>query len=169
MKKIYLFLAMVILSVCNIAQTQNLAEKNDIEIKGIKLGMIKSEAEMLLGTEFNVKPFTIAGIPSKKYGITSKFIDDKLSEFSFSFNPTFFPIMLSAVKEKYPELTCETSEVKNNMGATFEQKKCMIKSNSGNFRLSKYSYDLITSRLSMTSVEQEEKYILEMKKQKKDI
>ena len=169
MKKIHVLLVLVIFWSCNIAQAQNSIEKNDIEIKGIKLGMIRSEAEMLLGTESNVKPFTIAGIPSKKYGITSKFIDDKLSEFGFYFNPTFFPLMLSAVKEKYPELTCETSEVKNRMGATFEQKNCAIKSNSGNFKMSKYSYDLNTSSLRMTSVEQEEKYILEMKKQKKDI
>jgi hypothetical protein len=152
------------------AQVQNSTEKDNIEIKGIQLGMNKSDVEAILGTRGSPKPFSIAGISSKSPPtIFNRFIDDKLSDFSFYFQSHNFNLMRSAVKEKYPELTCETSEVKNRMGATFEQIRCILNSKSGYLSLSKFSLDLDTSGLVMTSIEESEKLRLEMEKKKKDI
>ena len=152
------------------AQIQNSTERNNIEIKGIQLGMNKSDVDAILGTRGSPKPFSIAGISSKSPpAIFNRFIDDKLSDFSFYFHSHNFNLMRSAVKEKYPELTCETSEVKNRMGAAFEQIRCMLDFKAGYLSLSKFSLDLETSGLVMTSKEESEKLRLEMEKKKKDI
>ena len=168
MHKIIILLAAFLAA--SIAQAQNSVEENEVEIKGVKIGMGKSDVEVLVGSSHYPKPFSIAGINSKSPpAIHNRFIDEKLSQFSFFFSANSFSLMQSAVKEKYPELACETSEVKNRMGATFEQVRCRINYKSGDLILSKYSLDLNTSGLVMTSEEEREKFRLEMQKKKKDI
>ena len=165
-----LFLLFIAFCSASFAQAQNPAEENEVEIKGIKIGMSKSDIDALLGDSNSPKSFSIAGINSKTPpAIFNRFIDGKLSQFSFYFSAINFSLMQSAVKEKYPDLACETSEVKNRMGATFEQVRCKINYKSGELLLSKYSLDLNTSGLVMTSEEEREKFRLEMQKKKKDI
>lgn len=163
----FLFLVSALFVVSN-AHAQSSMENSEIELKGIQLGMPKSEVERLIGS--NPKSFTIAGIyPKSSVAVWTSFINEKLSKFTFIFDASNFRLMQSAVKEKYPQLACESSEVKNRMGATFEEVKCKINSQSGNFLLSRFYIDLSTSAIVMTSVEEQEKIRIEMEKRKKDI
>jgi len=170
MKNLSLILTFVFLSNIGSAQAQGTKEISHIEIKGIQVGMPKSDVELLLGGSPYPKPFSIAGIfPKTPSAILTGFIDGKLSSFTFLFNSGNFSLMQSALKEKYPQLTCETSEVKNRAGATFEEVKCKMNAESGNLLLSKFYLDLNTSALVMMSVEEQEKIRLEIAKRKKDI
>ena len=152
------------------SQIEKSANDNDIAVKGIHLGMSRAAAEEILGSSDRPKHFSVAGVIAKSPPvILNRFIDDKLSSFTFSFSSSDFVLVMSAVKEKYPQLKCEVSEVKNKMGAKFEQTKCVIKSQSGNLALSKYYFDINSGALTMISDEEMERRRQEFEKKKKDI
>lgn len=107
-----------------------------IEIKGIHLGMTKSEVTEQIGFD----EFTVGGIRSKYiYGspLHLDFYEEELDEFIFFFHPSGFYQVLDAVKGKYPSLKCEDSKVQNAMGATFSQIKCEYSDSSAMLSLSR--------------------------------
>ena len=170
MNKLIRTFAISSLFFCSITYAQGRVDINEIEVKGVRLGMNKAEAEELLGTRINPKQFSIAGVSSKTPpAIFNNFIDEKLSSFTFLFHSSNFLQLLVAVKGKYPELICETSEVKNKMGAAFEQVQCKLNSPEGNLLLSKYYLDLNSSGLVLRSIQEIEQSRKVIEKNKKDI
>jgi hypothetical protein len=75
----------------------------EIDIKGIRLGMTKKEISALYpnGTD----NFTIGGV-SNSLGLRLLFHEDKLAEMTFYFDTSGFNNVISAVKYKYPNIKC---------------------------------------------------------------
>jgi hypothetical protein len=139
-----------------------------IEIKGLRMGMTKAEVKEKFPTW---KDFTIAGVRSR-YEYTPVHIqyrDEKLDQFMFFFNSSSFEAVLGAIKEKYPETVCESTQVGNAMGATFEQIRCSLSDNESVLQLSRYVSDIRTSVLSLVSKKSLEEQVEKAKQRKKDI
>jgi hypothetical protein len=138
-----------------------------IEIKGLQIGMTKAEVQEKFPTW---KDFTIAGV-RRKYENSPpiRFRDEKLESLDFYFNVGSFETVLGAVKEKYPEIKCETSEVGNAMGAKFEQVYCSISDSESVLELSRYVSDIDTSALNLISKKFLDDLAKKNKQQKKDI
>ncbi len=128
----------------------NSALCQDIEIKGLRLGMNKAEVETKVGP-LPLKNFTIGGVPSQFSEIRPRFDDqDKLEDFTFFFDPNDFDKILRAVKAKYPKLKCKGSRVANAMGASFRQTECEMKDRLGKLEITRY-IDLESSVLTLRS------------------
>lgn len=121
-----------------------------IEIKGLYIGMTKEEVEAKIGP-LPVRNFTIAGVHNKYRTFAPMFHDGKLDSFYFFFSPSSFDEVVSAVREKYPSLKCESSAVSNAMGATFKQTDCRLQDDLGTLTLSRYVSDISTSVLGLMS------------------
>ncbi len=80
-----------------VALQPTIAYSQDIEIKGLRLGMTREEVIEKLGP-FPLRNFTVAGVPSKYQFIAPKFYDDKLDSFEFFFNANRFDDVHRAVK-----------------------------------------------------------------------
>lgn len=116
----------------------------EIEIKGVKLGMPKNDAEYkLLG-------LTIGGVEAKDR-VTRSYYEDKLDRFLFVFESKSFDDVLGAVKGKFPDLKCEDSTVTNSMGAKFNQVDCFLNDQQGTMLLSRFFGDVTESMLAVTS------------------
>lgn len=144
------------------------ANAQPIEIKGLYVGMSKAEVLEKFPTW---KDFTIAGVRSKyeHTPVSIKYRDDKLDQLMFFFNSNHFDTMLSALKEKYPEMSCESTQVGNAMGATFDQTRCTLKGTDSILQFSRYVSDIRTSVLSMMSMKFLEEQAEKVKERKKDI
>jgi hypothetical protein len=93
----------------------------------------------------------------------------RLDNFHFSFAHDSFLDVLEAVKEKYPSIECEDSQLKNARGATFNQVHCFLADNVSTLLLTRYSGDLRTSSLTLASVRRLDAQSEEDKLKKKDI
>jgi len=125
----------------------------EIEIKGLRLGMTMAEVESKVG-KLPLKNFTIAGVKGKyedSNPVIIKFYEGKLDVFVFFFDANHFDDVLEAVKTKYPSLECAKSNVSNAMGASFDQVKCNLHDQSGSLSLSRFVSDIKTSALSLMS------------------
>ena len=128
-----------------------------IELKGVRLGMLRSEVESITGDYMNYEQrnFTIGDVATD----TNKpplqdYIDGKLSSFFFTFQSSSFSDVLGAVKSKYPSLACHSTEIRNGFGAVFPSVECVLHSADGRLTLKKYGVDLNSSYLALTSNEQ---------------
>lgn len=149
----------------------SIAIGQQIDIKGLHLGMTKSEVTEKYGP-MPIKGFTVAGVSSKypALGLALTFHEDKLDTLTFFFNPSGFNDVRGAVTGKYPSLHCEDSAVSNAMGGSFTQTICSLKDDLGAFRLQKFVSDIKTSALILMSdrksIEERDK---KAQKQKDDI
>jgi hypothetical protein len=111
--------------------------------------------------------FQIAGV-SFKQAPSIAYRDKKVDNFVFFFDPKKFETMRDALVEKYPKLGCESSQVKNAMGASFEQIICALQDAESVLKLKRFQ-DLNTSLLQLTSKKLIEETTEKKNKQKKDI
>ena len=139
-----------------------------IEIKGLRVGMTKAEVQEKFPTW---KDFTIAGVRSKfeHLPVTIKYREDQLDQLMFIFSSASFQPVLAAVKEKYPGIKCETSQVGNSIGATFEQIHCSMEDQDSVLQLSRYLSDVRTSMLTLVSKRWLDEQADKAKQKKKDI
>lgn len=124
----------------------------EIDIKGLRLGMARAEVEEKFGS-LPLKDFTIAGVQSR-YPIGPPrllaFYEDRLDSFTFAFDADQFEDVRGAVKQKYPALKCESIPVTNAMGALFTDVHCSLGDERGLLELTKF-IDLRTSALTLRS------------------
>lgn len=83
---------------CDIAQ--------EIEIKGLKIGMTQEEVESKFGTP-PLQNFTIAGVSVLNPAMD--FHEGRLDYILFTFDSSSFNHVIEAFKEKYPSLECQSS------------------------------------------------------------
>lgn len=143
------------------------ARAQGIEIKGLRIGMTKEEVEQKIGS-LPARDFTIAGARSK-YPFAPKFYDGKLDSFSFFFESGKFEEVVSAVKEKYPDLKCDDSVVTNAMGGSFAQVRCIKADELGALYLSRFVSDIKTSSLAMLSERSKREYEQKRNERKRDL
>jgi len=124
--------------------------KNDnIEIKGVRLGMTKAEFKSL-----RLDDFSVGGVRGKNgNGVKTQFRAGQLDLFMFFTESSDFGDLLTAVKTKYPALKCNNSSIQNKLGASFEQTECKLNYANGELVLIKYISSLDTSVLSLISKE----------------
>ena len=124
-----------------------------IEIKGITIGMPIQDYKLIIANNGDGF-FSIGGVTGKSPSPPLyKLRDGKLDSFTFIFEPSDFPRVLEAVKNKYPSINCNNNEVQNRMGATFNQVECVLDGTNSVLNLSKYAGDIETSMLMITSNE----------------
>jgi hypothetical protein len=141
----------------------------EIEIKGLRLGMTKQEVQKKIG-RLPVDNFTIAGVQSKYGEFSPEFYHGKLDSFTFFFDSSDFDQVLSAVKDKYPALICENTTITNAMGARFTQTVCNLRDKLGVLHLSRYLMSNITSSvLSLNSDRYLKDFTDKQNKLKKDL
>ena len=120
---------------------------DNIEIKGIRLGMTKAEYKTL-----RLDDFSVGGVRGKNGdGVKTEFRADQLDLFMFFTESSDFGDLLTAVKKKYPAIKCENSSVQNKLGASFEQTECKLPYANGELRLMKYVSSLDISVVSLIS------------------
>ncbi len=135
------------------------AISQEIEIKGLKLGMSKADVELKFGKVDNVAlgkdgelyQFTIGGVEGTYNHAKLEFHADKLDKVWFFFNADGFDAVRKAVASKYPALKCSGSTVSNTMGASFRQTECSLKNKIGTLELRRFVGDINTSVLTMTT------------------
>lgn len=139
-----------------------------IEIKGISIGMTRAELQKKYPTW---RGFTIAGVRSLNKDSPGhvEYFKGRLDNFHFSFDSDSFLDVLEAVKEKYPNIDCKNSQIKNVWGATFNQVECFLADNVSTLFLSRYGGDLRTSGLTLASVRRLDALEEKNKLKKKDI
>ncbi len=139
-----------------------------IEIKGLRIGMTIGEVEKTIGP-LPVRDFTIAGVRNKYSTFSPVFHDGKLDYFQFAFDPSAFDEVASAVKDKYPALFCQNTTITNAMGAVFKQTQCSLKDKLGSLLLSRYTGQITTSTLSLTSTRALNEFLEKRNERKKDL
>lgn len=125
-----------------------------VEIKGIRLGLERAAVEAIIGDLYNYKEknFTIAEVlPVGGHRPQTKYIDEKLSSFFFSFPAKEFEAIRSAITTKYPVTRCSNSAVQNRMGASFGQVTCELSASDGILTLQKYGSDINSGYLMLLS------------------
>jgi triacylglycerol esterase/lipase EstA (alpha/beta hydrolase family) len=118
-----------------------------LEIKGISIGMPKSQIENIIRPE---EIFTIGGVKSQGGLVIRDYFEGNLDQFIFPFKPSKFAEVYEAVKEKYPTMVCVESSVSNAMGATFKQTECKIDGTDSILQLVRM-IDINTSALVLVS------------------
>ena len=139
-----------------------------IEIKGLSIGLSKAEVEQKFPSWSG---FTIAGA-SAKYPhspLETSYVDGKLDSLFFFFEEDSFAVVLAAVKQKYPNISCVESQVGNAMGAKFTQIECTISDRLSTLQLTRFISDIWTSSLTLTSRRLLEEASQKAKKNKKDL
>jgi len=132
----------------------------EIEIKGVTLGMSKTDYWTLFPGGAPTDEFSIAGIKSKYHThLRVTFENDRLVELFFFYEPKYFEQMREALQSKYPKLACSNSTVTNRMGASFTQTDCRYKELS----VSRY-VSLDTASLTLIDRDYQER----LRKQKAD-
>ena len=141
--------------------------KNEIQIKGLWIGMDESEIEEKFGAP--IKAFSIAGVEGKYSTTPLEFENNKLESLIFFFDAKSFDDVLAAVKSKYPEMQCKDSSVGNAMGASFTQVKCNLRRGKVTLDLSRFVNDITTSSLCLYSDNYMKKISNKLKGKLKDI
>jgi hypothetical protein len=125
------------------------ASAQGIEIKGLRLGMTKTEIEKKFGA-LPINNFTIADV-SGKFPVRLEFYEGKLDELMFFFSPKRFDDVRQAVIAKNPELKCTDSTVTSPKGESYKQVNCKLVDMLGTLRLDRFVRDIDTSALTLTS------------------
>jgi len=120
-----------------------------IEIKGLRLGMTKTDIEKKFGT-LPVNNFTIADVPGK-FPVRLEFYEGKLDELMFFFSSTNFNEVRKAVISKNPELKCTDSTVTSPAGKSYTQVNCKLADQLGTLRVERFVRDIDTSAVTLTS------------------
>jgi hypothetical protein len=124
----------------------------DIDIKGIKIGIAKSEVKEKFP---NFKDFTIAGVESTYKNLPSdayfKYKDEMLDQFVFFFDSSKFDQVLQAFNSKYKSMECEKSSVSNAYGASFNQISCSLFDEKSKLSLDKYAGTIDKSAIVLIS------------------
>jgi len=120
-----------------------------IEIKGLRLGMTKTEIEKKFGT-LPLNNFTIADV-SGKFPVRLEFYEGKLDELMFFFSPKSFDDVRKAVVSKNPELKCTDSTITSPKGESYKQVNCKLVDMLGTLRLDRFVRDIDTSALTLMS------------------
>ena len=107
-----------------------------IEIKGLRLGMTKTEIEKKFGT-LPLNNFTIADVAGK-FPVRLEFYEGKLDEIMFFFSPKGFDDVRKAVVAKNPELKCTDSTITSPKGESYKQVNCKLVDQLGTLRLGRY-------------------------------
>jgi hypothetical protein len=145
-----------------ISPVPELPKPSALEIKGIKIGMTEDEAYRKENFDF-----TIGGVRAKNLNdlpLKLTFHDGKLDRLTFLFTPDGFDMVLEAVKSKYPMLKCAESNVSNVMGASFQQMICMLEGSDSILSIRRFTDNIETSSLTLTSL----RLFDELKKQRND-
>ena len=121
----------------------------DIEIKGLHLGMTKTEIEKKFGA-LPLKQFTIADVAGK-FPVRLEFYEGKLDEIMFFFSPKGFDDVRKAVVANNPELKCTESTITSPKGESYKQVNCKLADMLGTLRLDRYVRNIETSALTLTS------------------
>jgi len=134
--------------VCLSAPAQVLGQS--LDIKGVRIGMTEAEVNERIG---NAREFTIGGVTSKNPDrpVGLKYHEGKLDYLAFYFDAKDFSRVQEAVKDKYPSIDCSSSTVTNAMGAKFEQVTCLIADSESSLGLRRFSLDIRTSSIILTS------------------
>jgi hypothetical protein len=120
-----------------------------IEIKGLRLGMTKTEIEKKFGA-LPLNNFTIANV-SGKFPVRLAFHEGKLDELMFFFSSNSFNDVRQAVTANYPELKCSDSTVTSPTGTKYKQVNCKLEDQLGKLRLDRLVRDIDTSALILIS------------------
>lgn len=94
-------------------------------------------------------PETIAGVNIRNMIVTVS--NDSVDMIYLIFDSGSFEQVRDALREKYPKLKCQRSDVSNAMGARFDQQECDVRSVNGTISLSQRSGKVTESSLSMYS------------------
>ena len=139
-----------------------------LDIKGLRIGISKDDVEQKTPM---LADFTIAGVRSKyeHSPVSLEYREDKLDQMFFFFDPSGFDEVLGAVREKYPRMTCENSEVGNAMGAKFKQVQCSVQDSNSVLQVTRFVGDIRTSALTLMSKRALREQSETAKQRKKDI
>ena len=126
----------------------------DIDIKGLKIGMTYEEANKL----FDLKPVGKFRLVAMKNGKDVTFATAKVEQLylEFSNNKIINIVMklksddyntvVAPLKEKY-KMKCEKSIIENKIGAKFNQEECIFISNGIKMSIDKYFQNITDSLL----------------------
>ncbi len=158
--------ALLVFAACTLLSASVYAQ--NIEIKGLRLGMTKEEVEEKIG-RLPVRDFTIAGVREEYGNFAPQFYDGKLDSLHFFFDSRRFDHVVSAVNEKYPSFACKDNAVTNAMGATFTQTRCTLRDELGNLHMSRFTSDIRRSVLNLQSDRRDKELMEKDNRLKKDI
>lgn len=130
----------------------------DIDIKGLKIGMSFEDASKLFKiTKFdnvyfaklkNGKEATFAS-SEVKY-IALRFTDNKITSIAVNLDSSDYSLFIAPLKDKYKSMKCESSIVQNKMGAKFNQEECFMTENDVRMHIEKYSDKITESYISVS-------------------
>jgi len=120
-----------------------------IEIKGLRLGMTKTEIEKKFGA-LPINNFTIADVPGK-FPVRLEFYEGKLDELMFFFPSKSFNEVHKTVIANNPELKCADSTVTSPAGQSYKQVNCKLADQLGILRVDRFVRDIDTSAVTLTS------------------
>lgn len=149
----------------------------DIDIKGLKIGMTYQEASKLFklgeykkivfATQKNGQTPTFAGV-SVDY-IALHFENKKINSISVKFNSSDYNQVIEPLREKYKNMICDVSVVQNRMGAKFNQEECYVANDVIGMSINKYSDNISESYISVYKKATKEEIENNKEKVKKDI
>lgn len=157
---------------------------NDLEIKGLKIGMTVDEVNNNIPIKYYImdkvisedsmsdmngfKFSQIISLAGRK-PVTGDvvFFKNISDQINFYFASSDFDFILSAVSEKYKNIKCSESTISNIHGALFTQKDCFISDSKSVLSFKKYYPNIDVSRISIKShrrISEEQKVIESGKK-----
>jgi hypothetical protein len=145
MKKLAFFTLLTLFTIINSTAVFG----QQIEIKGLRLGMTETEIEKKFGA-LPLNNFKIANVTGK-FPVMLAFHEGKLDELMFFFSSNSFNDVRQAVIAKYPEIKCIDSPVTSPTGAKYTQVNCKLGDQLGTLRLDRFVRDIDTSALILTS------------------
>lgn len=143
-------LSTALLTTLFVAAAPAIAEQNSIDIKGIYIGMTKTE---LTALHPNLIGFTVAGVQNKHRTMPPAydFKEGKLYYFAFFFDARSFNTVLSAITSKYPHVNCENSPVTTPMGAEYTQTICQVEGPDSVLSVRRFVSNVTTAGLMLAS------------------
>ncbi len=150
---------------------------NDIEIKGLKMGMKYDDISKLytiskfeksyFATMKDGKDITIGGVKTNFVGLG--FSNETLDSLMISFESTSFEDVLDAIKTKY-SVKCEYSKIQNRMGAIFNQIECNYDDGKSSMFIKKHAKSNVDSSfIGIRSKTKDMQLIKQKESSKKDI
>ena len=109
------------------------AQAQDIDIKGLKLGMSQAEVQAVMPDPLQ---FTIGGV-RPRHEPTTTYVAGKLDLFQFDFPASNYEMVREAFRAKYPALACEQESVVTGLGAVLPNERCEL----GDLSIERYSGD----------------------------
>ena len=146
----------------------------DIDIKGLKIGMTFEEASKLFKfIQYDKKSFARVQDVTTFGGVNINFMsvnfeNDKVRDILITMKPDNFDTVIDALKEKY-KMTCVYSTIQNRMGAKFNQEKCNYIYNGVVLMADKYMNKTTESSIFVSNLPSDEDMKNEKEKAKNDI